>query len=153
LPPGLGEAVETVGAVDRIDESDDPRQTQRVVEHRIGAQCEEDRGRVGEPGRFDDDPTKLPDFAGFAAVEEAAQGAREVLAHRAAQASPRQLQHTALDEIDEVMVDRDLAELVDDDGSIGEGGRDERTPQQCRFATAEKPGQHGRGQSLRQGHA
>ena len=149
LPPRLGEAVETVGAIYRVDEGDDPRQMQRVVEHRIGAQCEEDRGRVGEPGGFDHDPAKPPDFAGIAALEEAAQGAREVLAHRAAQASPRQFQHTALDEIDEVMVDRDLAELVDDDSRIGEGGRDERTPQQRRFATAEKPGQHGRRQSLR----
>ncbi len=149
LPPRLGEAVETVGAIHRVDESDDPRQMQRVVEHRIGAQCEEDRSGVGKPGGFDHDPPKPPDFAGIAALEEAAQGARKVLAHRTAQASPRQFQHTTLDEIDEVMVDRDLAELVDDDSRIGEGGRDERAPQQRRFATAEKPGQHGRRQSLR----
>ena len=153
LPPGLGEAVETVGAVYRVNESDDPRQVQRVIQRRIGAQCEEDRRGVGEPGGFDDYPAKLPDLAGVAAVQEATQRAREVLPHRTAQASPRQLQHTALDEIDEVMVDRDLAELVDDDRRIGEGGREERTAQQRRFATAEKPGQHCRGQSLRQGHA
>ena len=126
---------------------------QRVVEYRIGAQGEEDRCGVGKPGGFDHDPAKSPYFAGIAAVEEAAQGACEVLAHGAAQASPRQFQHAALDEIDEVMVDRDLAELVDDDSRIGESGRDERTPQQRCFATAEKPGQHCRRQSLRYTHA
>ena len=129
LPPRLGEAVETIGAIYCVDEGDDPRQMQRVVEHRIGAQCEEDRGRVGKPRGFDHDPTKPPDFARVAALEEVAQRAREVLAHCAAQASPRQFQHAALDEIDEVMVDRDLTEFVDDDSRIGEGGRDERTPQ------------------------
>jgi hypothetical protein len=76
----------------------------------------------------------------------------EVLAYGAAQASPRQFQHTSLDEIDEVMIDRDFAELVDDDGRIGHGGRDQRAPQQCRFATAEKPGQHRCRQSFRPGH-
>ena len=44
---------------------------------------------------------------------------REILAHRAAQAAARQFEHLALDEIDEVMVDRDLADLVDDDGGVG----------------------------------
>jgi hypothetical protein len=143
LAPRLGEAVEIVGAIYRIHESDDLRQMQRVVEHRIGTQCEEDRGRVGEPRGFDRNPVKSSDFPGIAALEKVAQGAREILAHRTAQASPRQFQHTSLDEIDEVMVDRDLAEFVDDDSRIGEGGRDERAPQQRRFATAEKPGQQG----------
>ena len=90
----------------------------------------------------------------IAALEEAAQRAsRGPRAPRSTRHPARQLQHTALDEIDEVMVDCDLAEFVDDDGRIGEGGRDECTPQQRRFATAEKPGQHGRRKSLRYTHA
>ena len=100
-----------------------------------------------------DDPAKPPDFAGLAPLEKAAQGAREILAHGAAQAPAGQFQHTALDKIDEVVVDRDLADLVDDDGGVGEGGRDERAAQQRRFAAAEKPGQHGRRQGFRSGHA
>ncbi len=44
---------------------------------------------------------------------------RQILAHRAAQAAAGQLQDLAFDEIDEVVVDRDLADLVDDDGGVG----------------------------------
>ena len=58
LPPRLGKAVEAVGAGDRIDQRHDPRQMQTMVEHRVGAEREQDRRRVGEPAGLDDDPAK-----------------------------------------------------------------------------------------------
>ena len=58
-----------------------------------------------------------------------------------------------LDEIDEVMVDRNLADLVDDDGGVGERRRGQSPAQQRGFAAAEKTGQHRRRQGLRFGHA
>ena len=153
LPPGFGEAVECRGAVHRVDECHDPGEAQTVVEHRVGAEREQDRRRVGETRRLDDDPAETPDLAGIAAIKKAAQRLRQVFADGAAQTTARQLDHAALDEIDEVMIDRDLADLVDDDGGVGEFGRDQRSAQQRRLAAAEKAGQQGRRQDLRFGHA
>ena len=73
---------------------------------------------------------------------------RQILAHRAAQAAARQFEHLALDEIDEVVVDRDLADLVDDDGGVGKRRVGKRAAQQRRLAAAEKPGQQRRRQNV-----
>ena len=135
-----------------VDQGHHPRQMQGAVEHRVGAERVEDRRRVGEPGGFDDDAAEPPDFAGFTPVEEAAQGAREILTHGAAEAPAGQFENIALDKIDEVMVDRDLADLVDDDGGVGERRGGEGAAQQRRFAAAEKTRQQRRRQGLRFGH-
>ena len=139
--------------VHRVDQGDDAREAQALVEHRVGAEREQDRRRVGETGGFDDDAAKPPDLAGVAPLDEAAQRPRQVLAHGAAQATARQFEHLALDEIDQVMVDRDLADLVDDDGGVGKRRASQRAAQQRRFAAAEKAGQQGGRQGLRFGHA
>ena len=149
----LGKAIEALCAVHRIDQGDDPREMQTVIEHRIGTQSEQDRGRVGEAGGFDRDPAKPPDLAGSAPFEEAAQSARQVFADGAAQTAARQFEHAALDKVDEVMIDCDLADLIDDDSGIGERRRGERAAQQRRLAAAEKAGEHRRRQCLRFGHA
>ena len=142
LPRRLGKAVDVARPRDRIDQGDDPSQMQAVVEHRIGAQGVEDRRRVGEAGGFDDDAAKGADVAVRTPVEQAAQGAGEILANRAAQAPAGQLDDAALYEVDEMMVDRDFADLVDDDGGVGERRRRQRAAQQRGFAAAEKTGQH-----------
>ena len=107
----------------------------------------------GEPGGFDDDAAKSPDLAGIAPLDQAAQSPRQVFAHGAAQTTPRQFEDIALDKVDEVMIDRDLADLVDDDGGVGEFRRDERPAQERRFAAAQKARQQGRRQGLRFGHS
>ena len=70
-----------------------------------------------------------------------AQRLGQILAHGAAQAAARQFQDLAFDEIDEVMVDRDLADLVDHDRGVGKCRVAQRAAQQRRFAAAEKSGQ------------
>ena len=112
------------GAVDRVDQGDDAREAQPLVEHRVGAEREQDRRRVGEAAGLDDDAAKPPDLAGVAPVDQAAQAcARDPRAPRSTGSRPA-VRAPALDEIDEVMVDRDLADLVDDDGGVGERRRD-----------------------------
>jgi hypothetical protein len=96
-----------------------------VIEHRIGAERVEDRGRVGEPGRLDDDPEKPPDLAGIAPLDQAAEGPRQVFPHGAAETAARQFEHIPFDKVDKVMIDRDLADLVDDHRSVSEFGRDQ----------------------------
>ena len=77
----------------------------------------------------------------IAPLDQAAQGPRQILAHRAAQAAARQFQHVAFDEIEQIMIDRDLADLVDHHCGIAERRIDQPAAQQRRFAAAEKAGQ------------
>src|SRR5581483_8826871 len=84
------------GAGHRIDQGDDPRERQARIEHRVGPEGVEDRRRVGEAAGLDDDAAERPHRAGVAPVDEVAQGAREVLAHRAAEAAAGQFEHVAL---------------------------------------------------------
>ena len=119
LPRRLGEAGERVGPGNGIDQRHDAREAQPLVEHRVGAEREQDRAGIGQPAGLDDDAAETADVAGVAPFDQAAQRLGQILAHRAAQAAAGQLQHLTFDEIDEVMVDRDLADLVDDDGGVG----------------------------------
>ena len=63
-----------------------------------------------------------------------------------------QFEHIAIDKVDQVMIDRDLADLVDDDRGVGELRRDQCPAQQRRFAAPEKARQQGRRQGLRFRH-
>ena len=71
-----------------------------MIEHRVGAEREQDWRRVGKTGCFDDDPAKPPDLAGITPLYEAPQGPRQVLAYGAAQATARQFEHIAFDKVD-----------------------------------------------------
>jgi hypothetical protein len=142
LPRRFGKAVEGRETGNRIDQGHHPAEPQAVVEHRVGAEREEYGSRVGEPAGFDDDPAEPSDLARVTPLDEAAQGLRQILAHRAAQAPARQLQHAAFDKIHQIVVDRDFADLVNDDGGVGEFRRGQGPAQQRRFAAAEKAGQH-----------
>ncbi len=153
MPCSFGEAIERPGTLHGVDQGDHSGEAQAVIEHRIGAEREQDRRRVGKTGRFDDNPAKPPDLPGITSLDQVAQGPRQVLAHRAAQATARQFEHIALDEVDQVMIDRDLTDLVDDDSGVGELGRGQRPAQQRRFATAEKARQQGCRQGLWFGHS
>ena len=132
LPRRLGKAGERRGAVLGVDHRYHPAEPQPRIQHRIGAERVEDRRRVGEAAGLDDDAAERPHRAGIAPLDEVAEGARHILAHRAAQAPAGQLQHRTLDEIHEVMVDRHRADLVDDDRGVGEVRRGERAAQQTR---------------------
>ena len=129
-------------AGDRVDQRHHPAEPQPLIEHRIGAEGEQYRGGIGETAGFDDDPAKPADLAAVAPLDQAAQGLRQILAHRAAQAAARQFEDAAFDKIDKVVVDRDFADLVDDDRGIGKGRRGQGAAQQRRLAAAEKAGQH-----------
>ena len=50
-------------------------------------------------------------------------------------------QHVLVGGFDQQVVQADLAELIDDDGSVGEVGLAQQVSQDCRLAAAEKAGQ------------
>ena len=153
LPRRFGEAVERRGALGCVDEGHDAPEAQPLIEHRVGAEREQDRRRVGQAAGFDRDTAKRPQVAGVTPLDQVAQALRNILAHHAAQAATRQLEDAALDEIHEKVIDRDRTDLVDDDRRVRKGRGGQRTAQQRRLAAAEKSGQQGHRQIVGSGGA
>jgi hypothetical protein len=104
------------------------------------------RGRVGEARGLDDDGVELA-----LPLHQPVHDADEVAAHGAADAAVVHLEHFLVGADHEVVVDADLAELVDDHGvalavRLGEDAVEERG-----LAGAEIAGEHGDGDFFR-GH-
>ena len=117
---GLLMRVEGRGAVHRIDDGDDAvkgvaQREIRMIEHRV-----QDRRRIGEARRLDDDALERRDAAVVALAQEILERRDEVAAHGAAEASGGEQDHGVVDGLDKQMIEADLAELVDDDDRVGE---------------------------------
>ena len=82
------------------------------------------------------------DPAGLQAVDQIGQRVDQVAAHRAAEAAVGELDDAVRRLLDQQMVDRDVAELVDDDGRVGERRILQQPVEQRRLAGAEEAGQH-----------
>ena len=153
LACGFSEAVERRGALDRVNQGYDPAQAQPLIEHRVGAESKKDRRRIGETARLDRDAAERPKPPGVTPLDQVAQALRKILPHHAAEAATRQLEDAALDKIHEKVVDRDRADLVDNDRRIGKRGGGKRAAQQRRLAAAEKSGQQRHRQIVDSGDA
>src|SRR5712691_52045 len=105
-----------------------------------------DRGRIGEPGGLHDDGVE-PALAPHQAVDDA----HEVAAHGAADAAVVHLEHFLVGADHQLVVDADLAELVDDDGELLPVRLGQDAVEQRGLAGAEIAGQHGDGNLV--GHA
>ncbi len=142
--------VERRRAVDRIHHRD--HAIEPVAQQQIGMRHGrvQHRGRIGQAGGFQQ---HAPERA--APVVEIAQQSLEsvdqVAAHGAAQASRLQQHHVVADIFDEEMVERHLAELVDDDGGIRQRGIFQQPVEQGGLAGAEKAGEHGQRNGRRRG--
>ena len=96
-----------------------------------------DRGRIGETGGFHDDRVELA-----AAAHQALDDADEVAPHRAADAAVVHLEHFLVRADDELVVDADLAELVDDHRELLAVRLGEDAVEERRLAGAEIACQH-----------
>jgi hypothetical protein len=99
-----------------------------------------DGGGVGEPRRLDDDGVELA-----LALHQPVHDADEVAAHGAADAAVVHLEHFLVGAHDEVVVDADLAELVDDHGVALAVRLGEDAVQKRGLAGAEVAGEDGDG--------
>ncbi len=98
------------------------------------------RRRVGEPRGLDDDGVELA-----LAPHQPVDDAHEVAAHRAADAAIVHLEDFFVGVDDQIIVDADLAELVDDHGELLAVRFRQDAVEQGRLAGAEIAGQHGDG--------
>ncbi len=102
------------------------------------------RAGVGQAGRLDDDGVE-GGLAGALALHQAVDHADQVAAHRAADAAVVHLEHVLVGADHQVVVDADLAELIDDDGVALAVVLGEDAVQQGGLAGAEVAGEDGHG--------
>ena len=98
------------------------------------------RRRIGEAGGLDDDGVELA-----LAAHQALDDADQVAAHGAADAAVVHLEHFLVGADDQLVVDADLAELVDDHGVFLAVRLGQDAVEQGGLAGAEIAGQHGDG--------
>src|SRR4051794_24502326 len=132
--------VELARAVHRVDRRYDRVEPEKMAQQRIVEQELHDRRRIGEPGRLDQDTSEGRHLAAVALHQEVPERLFEVAAYRAADAAARHDRNLALDGGDQQMVERDLAELVDDDGAVRHIAVPQQMIEHRRLAAAEKPG-------------
>jgi len=96
------------------------------------------RGRIGEAGGLDDDGVEFS-----LAPHQPVDDADEVAAHGAADAAVVHLEDFLVGAHDQLIVDADLAELVDDDGVFLTVRLGQDAVEKRRLAGAEIAGEHG----------
>ena len=135
-------AVERGRAVDRIDGRNHAAEHETPRDCGIGHQRLQDRRRIREPARLNHDAFERGNLAPVAAAEQLSERLREIAAQLAAQTAGRELDKTVVARLDELVIEADLAELVDDDGGARERGLAQQMAEQRRLAAAEEAGEH-----------
>ena len=134
--------LQRVGAVHRIDRGDHAGKREALGERIVAHHRMQDRCRVGKPARLDHHAVERR-YRGFVApAQDVGEGEHEVAADRAAQAAGLQRHEAFVARLDQVVVEADLAELVDDHRGAGERWALEQPSEQRGLAAAEKPGEH-----------
>ena len=141
LLDGLGMAVERIVAEQRVDGRRDRAQLELPREYGIGEEGLHDRLRIGEPRGLHDDAIERRDLATPRFAEHGRERVDEIAAHGAAQAAAAQQHDVAGRALDEVVIEPDVAQLVDDDECTRHAGIAHQPVEQRRLPTAEKAGE------------
>ena len=131
----------------RIDQRHDGIERELMLEVVVEEEGLRDRTGVGHARGLDDDVVEA-----VAALEQLAEDAQQVAAHRAADAAVVGLEDLLLGADDELVVDADLAELVLDDGDALAVLLREDAVEEGRLARPEEARQHGDGDTVRGSH-
>src|SRR5215208_143298 len=133
-------AVEVQGAVDRVHGGEYQVYREVVLQDGVGIDGVEDRGRVRQAGRLDDDAIQPRYLAPLVHVEELHERSDEVLPGGAADTTAPEQDRALIHPAQEVVVEPHLAELVDEDGRVGHRRRREHPREKGRLAAAEETG-------------
>src|SRR5262249_60364038 len=109
----FGLALKGAEAVYRIDGRDHTGKRETLAEPRIAHQRVQDRGGIGKPARLDHHALERLDAPIVAPRQQLLERGHQIAAHLAAKAPRLQLYEALLTGFDEVMVERNLTELID----------------------------------------
>ena len=101
-----------------------------------------DRRWIRKSGRLHQNPRKSRHLAAIAPGQKTAQRLLQVAAQRAAHTAARQNSDLPLDRLHQKMIERDLAKLIDDHGTIAHARMAQQLVEQRGFTAAEKSGDH-----------
>ncbi len=144
LLDGLPVAAELDIPVDPVDRGDHAVQGEAVGDHAVGHQRVDYRRRIGEPGGLDHDAGKRRHVALDPLDEQLAQRAGEIVADGAAKTARVEQHRVLVDLLDQVMVESDLAELVDQDRRFRHLGMFQQRIDKRGFSASQKSGEQGR---------
>ena len=143
LLDGLPVAAELDVAVDPVDRRDHAVQGEPVGDHAVGHQ-RMDYGRgVGEPGGLDHHAGKRRHVALDPLDEQFAQRAGEIVADGAAKTARVEQHRVLVDLLDQVVVEPDLAELVDQDRRFRHLGMFQQRIDKRGLSASQKSGEQG----------
>ena len=126
-------------AVERVHGGHDPVQLEVVPDDRLGDQRVDDRRRVGQARSLDDDAAERRDLPPRPPAVQVAELVREVAAQRAADAARVEQHRPLVDPPEQMVVDPDLAQLVDDHGRLAHVRMRQQARDQRRLPRAEEP--------------
>src|SRR5215472_13767996 len=124
--------------VDRVDCRNHAAEPEMMANHGIGHQRVDDRRRIRQPGRFDHRAVEPAAQAAFSLAIEIAQRGTYVTADGTTDAAALQHHRRGIDPTDQQMIERYLAELVDQHRGISHVWRAQEALQQCGLATAQE---------------
>ena len=137
--------VERPRAVYGIDRRDDGADAIQPGQRRVRQESLDQRRRIGEPGRFDDDVIETRNLVRLARVIKIVERGDEIAEHGAAQAAVFQHHDGVVAARGEHVIETDFAEFVDHDGGVRHRRIAHRAVEQRRLAAAEKAGEDGDG--------
>ena len=129
-------------AIDGIDHRDDPIQPEGLHERGMRHDRLQDGRGIGKTGRLDDDALQALDAPRLQPVDKVGERIDKFPANRAAETPVGKLDHAIRSLLDEQMIDRHVAEFIDDHRRVGQSRVLQQAVEQGRLASAEKPGQH-----------
>jgi hypothetical protein len=129
----------------RINHGDHAIDAEAFGDEEVFHQRVDHRRRVGQPGGFDDDAADRLQLAAHAAHEQLGQAARQIAAHGATDTAGIEHDQVFIDFGDQMVVDRNTAELVDQHGRCSHFRLAEQVIEQGRLACTKKASKQGNG--------
>ena len=129
--------------VRHVDRGDDTIAAIALGDEEILHQRVDHRCRIGKPGSLDQHTREGRNLPPQPLHEQVAQAAREVATDTAAEAARIEQDDVVVDLVDQVVVDADLAEFIDQHGSIRHRRLLQQVIEQRRLAGTEEAGEDG----------
>ena len=142
LRDGLGITIERARADHGIDRRHDAVEAQRGFEKGVGGKRVERGPGIGQAAGLERDAAERRPAGGLTRSQQPVERVGQALAHGAAGAAVGQLDHIVDRRFQQMMVERDGAELADEDGGIAQIRKGENAGKKRGLAAAQKAGQH-----------
>ena len=142
LGQGLAVAIELSRSGHGVHDGDDAVRPESLGDEEVFHQRVQQWHRVGQAGGLDQQPADRRDLAAQAAHEEILEGAGQFAAHGTAQATRVEQHHPLGLDLDQVVIDADLAEFVDQHHRATQPRLAQQVVQHRGLAGTEKAAEH-----------